>query len=125
MRYAGICFVSDQVPTLTRFYSDVFRAQAEGDDTHAVIKLDGTPLTLFSRQGMEGMAPGCMKGAGCGCCVIEFWVEDVDAEHERLKAMGVEIVKPPISYPWGTRSVWFRDPDGNVVNFKCWVSQPT
>ena len=27
------------------------------------------------------------------------------------------IVKPPTTQPWGRRSVWFRDPDGNIVNF--------
>ncbi|HKW35048.1 MAG TPA: nuclear transport factor 2 family protein [Candidatus Acidoferrum sp.] len=26
-------------------------------------------------------------------------------------------VKPPTTQPWGTRSVYFRDPDGNLVNF--------
>ena len=44
-------------------------------------------------------------------------VEDVDREHERLLANEVEIVKPPTTQSWGRRSVWFRDPDGNVVNF--------
>ena len=48
---------------------------------------------------------------------IEFEVEDVDQEFERLQAMNVEIVKPPTTQPWGRRSVWFRDPDGNIVNF--------
>jgi catechol 2,3-dioxygenase-like lactoylglutathione lyase family enzyme len=36
---------------------------------------------------------------------------------ERLLTEGVEIVKPPTTQPWGRRSVWFRDPDGNVVSF--------
>jgi len=26
-------------------------------------------------------------------------------------------VKPPTTQPWGTRSVYFRDPDGNLVDF--------
>jgi predicted ester cyclase len=31
--------------------------------------------------------------------------------------MGVPVVKPPETYPWGRRSAWFRDPDGNIINF--------
>ena len=30
--------------------------------------------------------------------------------------MNAEIVKPPTTLPWGRRSVWFRDPDRNIVN---------
>ena len=32
-------------------------------------------------------------------------------------AVGALIVKPPTTYPWGRRAVWFLDPDGNIVNF--------
>ena len=31
--------------------------------------------------------------------------------------MNVEIVKPPTTQSWARRSVWFRDPDGNIINF--------
>ncbi len=31
-------------------------------------------------------------------------VEDVDAEYERLKPLGVVFVKPPQTHPWGSRS---------------------
>ena len=43
----------------------------------------------------------------------------VDAEYERLKALGVEFVKLPKTHPWGSRSFWFRDLDGNIVDFVC------
>lgn len=79
--------------------------------------MDGLGLAIFTRRGMEEMAPGSMQGAGTGSFTIGFEVEDVDAQFERLKALGVTFVKLPASYPWGTRSVWFRDPDGNIVNF--------
>jgi catechol 2,3-dioxygenase-like lactoylglutathione lyase family enzyme len=46
-----------------------------------------------------------------------FEVEDVDAEYERLKALDVEFVMLPTTHPWGARSFWFRDPDGNIVDF--------
>ncbi|MGW0420296.1 VOC family protein [Streptomyces sp. NPDC003015] len=40
----------------------------------------------------------------------------LNAGHARLAAQGVEVLKPPTSQPWGRRSVWLRDPDGNIVN---------
>jgi uncharacterized glyoxalase superfamily protein PhnB len=48
--------------------------------------------------------------------IIEFRVADVDAEHERLAALGHEFVQPPTTMPWGNRSVLLRDPDGSLVN---------
>jgi uncharacterized glyoxalase superfamily protein PhnB len=60
---------------------------------------------------------GCLHGAGAGNITLGFEVQDVDAEYDRLRALAVEVVKPPASYPWGSRSVWFRDPDGNIVDF--------
>jgi catechol 2,3-dioxygenase-like lactoylglutathione lyase family enzyme len=56
-------------------------------------------------------------GAGCGGFTPAFEVKDVDAEYERLKVLKAEFVKLPTTYPWGNRAVWFRDPDGNIVDF--------
>src|ERR1700734_381803 len=49
--------------------------------------------------------------------IIEFRVEDVDSEYERLGPLVVDWVQEPTTMPWGNRSILFRDPDGNLVNF--------
>jgi catechol 2,3-dioxygenase-like lactoylglutathione lyase family enzyme len=41
----------------------------------------------------------------------------VDGEAGKLRELGVELVLEPTTQPWGNRSVLFRDPDGNLVNF--------
>jgi len=41
---------------------------------------------------------------------------DVDAEYERIAALGVAWVMPPATQPWGNRSMIFRDPAGNLVS---------
>ncbi|MEI3014029.1 MAG: VOC family protein [Ruthenibacterium lactatiformans] len=35
------------------------------------------------------------------CCGLEFAVDDVDAEYERLLSAGVSVERPPVTYPWG------------------------
>lgn len=117
MKFTGVCLVTENVPALVQFYSKVLDCLAEGDDTHSEFTVGGLGLAIFTRQGMEDMAPGSMQGAGYGGVTIAFQVEDVDARYEQLQALGVEIVKPPATYPWGARSVWFRDPEGNIVDF--------
>ncbi len=117
MKFTGICLVTEDVPRLVRFYTEILGSQAQGDDTHSEFTVGGLGLAIFTRQGMEEMAPGSMQGAGCGNVTLAFEVDNVDAEYERLKALGVAFVKLPATYPWGARSAWFRDPDGNIVDF--------
>ncbi len=116
-RFDGICIITQDVGRMRDFYRDVLEMQAEGDDTFIALSTEGSKLSFFDKQGMERMAPGSMKMSGFGCCSLEFEVKDVDKEYRRLIKMNIPIVKPPTTQPWGRRSVWFRDPDGNIINF--------
>ena len=49
--------------------------------------------------------------------ILPFQVADVDSEYERLRRLEVDWVKPPTTQPWGNRSIYFRDPDGNLISF--------
>jgi catechol 2,3-dioxygenase-like lactoylglutathione lyase family enzyme len=124
-QFNDICLVTQNVRKLRDFYQDVFQVQTEESDTFVAFEPVGVPLTLYHLEGMEQMAPGSMRGAGAGSNVLEFEVENVDQEYDRLLEMNVPIVKPPTTQPWGLRSVWFRDPDGNIVNFFTAVNRPT
>ncbi len=116
-KFTGMCLITRDVRRLSAFYSTILEAQVEGDDEHAVVFTEGMGMAIFAERGMELMAPGSMRGAGVGSFTMEFQVEDADSEYERLSALGVEIIHPPQTYPWGRRPVWLRDPDGNIVNF--------
>ena len=48
--------------------------------------------------------------------IIEWIVDDVDAEFERLKPIVSHWEQTPTQMPWGNKSILFRDPDGNLVN---------
>jgi len=117
VRFNGICLITKDVSTLRDFYKNVLQADAEGDDTFTMIATRGAELSIFAENGMERMASGSMQDSGCGKYTLEFEVEDVDQEYQRLKTMGLIFVKPPSTQTWGRRSVWFRDPDGNIINF--------
>jgi catechol 2,3-dioxygenase-like lactoylglutathione lyase family enzyme len=117
MRFNGICLVTGDVPRLRSFYAAILEVAAEGDDTFTMLATQGAAVSIFTEEGMERMASGSMQDSGCGRYTLEFEVEDVDREFERLKALDVIFVKPPTTQTWGRRSVWFRDPDGNIINF--------
>jgi catechol 2,3-dioxygenase-like lactoylglutathione lyase family enzyme len=58
---------------------------------------------------VSGAAP-----AETATSTIELWlqVRDVVAEHERLLAIGVPIIREPRHEPWGLIEMWVSDPDG-------------
>ena len=112
----GVCLITERVPDLTAFYADLLDAKANGDDRHASLDIGGMHVTFAHLSIMEEMAPGSLKGAGHGSFTLDIEVADVDAVFERVGEGSASVVKPPQSYPWGTRSLWLRDPDGNIVN---------
>jgi catechol 2,3-dioxygenase-like lactoylglutathione lyase family enzyme len=123
-KFNSVCLVTPDVLKLRAFYETVLQAKAEGDAVFSSFSINGLGLSLYTPEGMEQMAPGSTANAGTGSAVLEFEVEDVDVEYQHLCDLNVPIVKPPTTQPWGLRSVWFRDPDGRVINFYARVSVP-
>ena len=54
---------------------------------------------------------------------VDLWLQvpEVDAEHERLAALGADVLTPPETMPWGLRECWVADPDGLRI---CLVQVP-
>jgi predicted enzyme related to lactoylglutathione lyase len=124
MKFVGICLITENVPALAAFYSEVFQVPAEGDQVVVRLGIQGGAFDIFSKQVMGKMAPDSLPTMGYGGYSIDVEVEDVDAEYERMVAKGVPVIKLPVTYPWGRRSFWFKDPDGNIVNFFSVVQSP-
>ncbi len=58
------------------------------------------------------------KAAENKTAIIEFKVTNVDEEYQKLaEFLAPYIVQVPTTMPWGNRSLLFRDPEGNLVNF--------
>ena len=112
----SVCLVTQDVRELCDFYSRVLELSAEGDDSFVLFSTPGIRLSICSIQIVEAKAPGLKVDPPSGNCFLEFEVEDVDQEYERLKALQVNVIKPPTTQPWGLRSVWFCDPQGNRIN---------
>mgnify|MGYP003502459493 CR=1 FL=1 len=117
MKFNGVCLITKNVKSLVAFYEKIFNKKANGDKNHADFGNVGLELAIFSIEGMKNMSPNFSTNIGHGCMTLMFEVENVDAEFKRLKGISVEILKEPENYPWGNRSFWFYDPDGNIVDF--------
>jgi len=118
MKLTHSCIITENIKALTDFYEKVLEIKPEiyGED-YAEFPTDAGTLSLFSFKAHEELAPGSSKPGINGCLELEFQVEDVDQEFARLKPMDVKWVKHPTTQAWGNRSIYFRDPDGNLINF--------
>jgi catechol 2,3-dioxygenase-like lactoylglutathione lyase family enzyme len=115
---AHTCLITEDVDRLVAFYEPVLqrKAQRSGQD-YAEFRTGAGVLAIFSAQAQEKYIPGSATAANNRSMILEFRVSDVDGEYARLRSLVKVWVKPPTTQPWGTRSVYFRDPDGNLVDF--------
>lgn len=118
MKLTHSCIITEHVKALSDFYTEILQIepQAYGDD-YAEFPTGGGVLSIFSFKAQEELAPGSSAPASNRCLELEFQVEDVDKEFSRLKQIGVQLVKPLTTQAWGNRSFYYRDPDGNLINF--------
>ncbi|HEU5159591.1 MAG TPA: VOC family protein [Streptosporangiaceae bacterium] len=72
---------------------------------------DDPGMVFFLGQGFLEVS-GRSAEPGTGPAAIWLQVRDVRAEHRRLAADGVPIVREPRQEPWGLVEMWIEDPDG-------------
>jgi catechol 2,3-dioxygenase-like lactoylglutathione lyase family enzyme len=68
-------------------------------------------LVFFLGQGLLEVS-GHSAGPPGSSVMIWIQVRDVHAEHARLAAAGVPILREPAAEPWGLTEMWIEDPDG-------------
>jgi catechol 2,3-dioxygenase-like lactoylglutathione lyase family enzyme len=90
-----------------RFYRDalglaIYREFGPPDDPGVVFFLGPGFLEV---SGHTASPPG-------HSVMIWMQVRDVHAEHARLAAAGVPIIREPTTEPWGLTEAWIQDPDG-------------
>jgi catechol 2,3-dioxygenase-like lactoylglutathione lyase family enzyme len=112
------CLITGDVKRLVDFYEPVLNRKAKwsGKD-YAEFPTGVGVLAIFLAQAQQSYIPNASEAANNKGMVLEFRVDDVDSEYRRLNGLVKTWVKPPRTQPWGTRSFYFRDPDGNLVDF--------
>jgi predicted enzyme related to lactoylglutathione lyase len=117
MKFLSTRLITADVTRLVNFYEKVTETSAVwGNELFAEIPTAVGTLAIGSDKTVPLFGAGSAEPAANRSAIIEFIVEDVDAEYERLRAYIGEIVTAPTTMPWGNRALLFRDPDGNLVN---------
>jgi predicted enzyme related to lactoylglutathione lyase len=113
----SIRIISDDVARLAEFYERVTGTAVRWlTPDFAELATPAGTLALGSTRTVALFGAGSARPADNHSAIIEFLVDDVDADFDRIKHLPI-VVNEPTTMPWGNRSLLFRDPDGNLVNF--------
>lgn len=111
MILAEVCFETNDVIKLADFYRRLLHIEEENkDEVHQLITGGQVAITVYN--------DGTVKSNQNKNITLAFTVEDVDSEYVRLLSMGITIIEPPTTRPWGARNMHFNDPDGNHIYFR-------
>ena len=104
------------MPAMRRFYGEVlgFPVEEEFGPKWIAYRV-GSNLLALTERGMMFYDPPPPFGALSLQLAFRVSPADVSWCAEELKDAGVEVLLPPTDQPWGHRTLFFRDPDGNVL----------
>jgi catechol 2,3-dioxygenase-like lactoylglutathione lyase family enzyme len=118
MKLAFTRIVTKDVTALTRFYRDITGiAPKILNEAYVEFPTSETTLAISSQHTMDLHGAGATTPSANRSVILDFQVDDVDRERARLRDLVRDFVLEPTNQPWGNRSMLFRDPDGNLINF--------
>lgn len=109
--------LSEDVSTASEFYQRhfSFRPMYKSDWYVHLQSVDDPQTNLAIVAKDHPTIP--MRGRGrTGGVIINFEVDDVDAQHDRLQAAGVDIALPPRDEDFGQRHFIISGPDGVLID---------
>lgn len=122
MKLDGVGLFVNDMATMVRFYKDVLGFEIkEGENAVNVYLIkNGTLFMLYERKNFEKMTNRkyeYLKGLN-GHFEIALYVdtfEEVDAEYSKAIGKGAQSVLEPTTEPWGQRTCYIADPEGNLI----------
>ena len=127
MRLDGYGLFVNDMATMIRFYRDVLGFEIkenENTDNVYLIK-DGTLFLLYGRKDFEKMTSkrfeylqGINAQSEMALYVDTF--QEVDEQYQNAISKGATSLLEPTTEPWGQRTCFIADPEGNVIEIGSW-----
>jgi catechol 2,3-dioxygenase-like lactoylglutathione lyase family enzyme len=110
-----VIFVRDMA-AMRRFYQDVLglSLQRELSPNWLEYQFGGNTLAL-AKPSLTASDPPTPTGSASLQLAFKVSAADVDACADELLRQGVTLVSPPTDRAFGHRTLFFRDPDGNLL----------
>ena len=127
MRLDGVGLLVKDMGTMIRFYRDVlgFEIKEAEDADNVYLVKDGTLFLLYGRKDFETMTHRryeYLTGVN-GHFEIALYVDtfqEVDAAFDHAVEKGATPILAPTTEPWGQRTCYIADPEGNLIEIGSW-----
>ena len=122
MKLDGFGLLVNDMGKMIRFYRDVlgFEIKEDEDTSNVYLLKDGTLFLLYGRKDFETLTSRkyeYLKGLN-GHFEIALYVDtfdEVDTEYHKAVEKGAVSVLEPTTEPWGQRTCYIADPEGNLI----------
>lgn len=122
MKLDGIGVFVIDIKVMVDFYKNVlgFEIEWDGKEPNVMVKKDGVIFMFYGRNDFENMTNNRFnyaKGIN-GHYEIALSVPkhaDVDLTYEDVISKGAKSVMKPTTEPWGQRTCYIADPEGNLI----------
>jgi len=116
MKFASTRLIAADIKAMVSFYEMVTGLSAEWlAPVFAEIVTPAATLAIGAVETVALWKEGSAEPGANRTAYIEFQVEDIDADYERLKDK-VPLVHELKTMPWGNKTFQFRDPEGTAVS---------
>ena len=127
MRLDGFGLFVENMENMIKFYRDVlgFEIKEELDTSNVYLKKDGTLFLLYGRKDFEKMTNRkyeYVQGLN-GHFELALYVDsfdEVDENYNRIIKQGAKPILEPTTEPWGQRTCYIADPEGNLIEIGSW-----
>ena len=127
MRLDGYGLFVKDMATMIRFYRDVlaFEIKEEENTDNVYLVKDGTLFLLYGRKDFEtltGKRYEYLKGINAHS-EMALYVDSfsqVDEEYQKAIDNGATSLLEPTTEPWGQRTCFIADPEGNIIEIGSW-----
>lgn len=127
MRLDGYGLFVNDMPTMIRFYRDVlgFAIKEDENTSNVYLVKDGTLFLLYGREDFEKLTSkkyAYLKGVNAHSEMALYvdTFEEVDVEYQNAIQNGASLLLEPTTEPWGQRTCFIADPEGNVIEIGSW-----
>lgn len=122
MHLDGLGLFVNDMATMIQFYRDVlgFEIKESEDAVNVYLIKDGTLFMLYERKNFEKMTSNkyeYLTGLN-GHFEIALYVDtfdEVDLKFKEAVSRGAKPVLEPTTEPWGQRTCYIADPEGNLI----------
>jgi len=119
-----IILITEYYDAMKIFYRDTLALPIERDvpeEQFTQFKAVNCSVAIYGKPFVEKLLGRPVTGKP-GNTIYSFEESsDVDSDYQQLKNKGVQFMSGPQTQPWGQRTAYFTDPDGNIWEIQQWL----